>query len=96
MRNQDDQPVERALATWAAMPDPALPEGFMDGVWMQAGQLEEMASRRTRLALFAVMAFVGLGAGFGATQTPAKAQTAHYQLVEGADLSPASLLHVEP
>lgn len=96
MRNQDDNPVERALAAWAAMPDPATPDGFMDGVWMQAGQLEEKASRRTRLALFAAMAFVGLGAGVGTTQTPARAETANYRLVEGADLSPASLLHVEP
>jgi hypothetical protein len=78
------------------MPEPAPPDGFMDGVWMRAGQFQEVSARRTRLALFAAMAFVGLGAGFGTTQAPANAEPAAYQLVDGADLSPATLLHVEP
>ncbi len=93
MQNDD---VNLALAKLATMPQPPLPDGFMDGVWMRAGKMEELSVRRTRLAVFAVMAFVGLGAGFGATQAPAYAGPASYQLVDGADLSPASLLHVEP
>lgn len=94
MQNDDD--LDLALAKLGAPPEPMLPDGFMDGVWLRAGRLEEMGTRRTRLALFAAMAFIGLGAGFGTTQTPAKAEVASYRLIDGADLSPASLLHVEP
>ncbi|TNE43082.1 MAG: hypothetical protein EP345_04710 [Sphingomonadales bacterium] len=78
------------------MPAPSVSDDFMDGVWMRAGQLEERSSERARLALFAAMAFVGLGAGIGATAAPASAETAGFRLVDGADLSPAALLHVEP
>jgi len=92
----EDDHVNLALEKLAATPDPALPDGFMDGVWMRAGQLEERTSRRTRSLLFAGMAVIGLGAGFGTAQTPAQAEPAGFQLVEGADMSPASLLHVEP
>ena len=94
MRN--DHQLDNALARLGTMPEPAPPDGFMDGVWMRAGQFQEVSARRTRLALFAAMAFVGLGAGFGTTQAPANAGPAGYQLVDGADLSPATLLHVEP
>lgn len=94
MRN--DHQLDNALARLGTMPEPALPDDFMDGVWMRAGQFQEVSARRTRMALFAAMAFVGLGAGFGTTQAPANAEPAAYQLVDGADLSPATLLHVEP
>jgi hypothetical protein len=40
--------------------------------------------------------FVGLGAGFSTTHTPARAETAGNRLIDGTDLSPAALLHVEP
>ena len=92
----NDDHVDLALAKLRAIPDPVLPDGFMDGVWMRAGRFEEMSSRRTRLGLFVAMAFIGLGAGFGTTQAPVHAEPASYQLGDGADLSPASLLHVEP
>lgn len=94
MRN--DYPLDNALAELGAAPDPALPGGFMDGVWMRAGQIEEVSTRRTRLALFAAMAFIGLGAGVGASQAPVNAEPAGYQLVGGGDLSPAALLSVGP
>ena len=88
--------LEHALADLGNMPAPSVSDGFMDGVWMRAGQLEERSPERTRLALFAAMAFVGLGAGIGATAAPASAEAASFRLVDGADLSPAALLHVEP
>ncbi|AMG75159.1 hypothetical protein [Sphingopyxis granuli] len=94
MRNE--QRLDNALARLRSSADPALPDGFMDGVWMRAGQMEALSAQRTRFVLFAAMAFIGLGAGFGTTQAPAHAEPAGYQLVEGANLSPAALLHVEP
>ena len=87
---------DRALAGLGNMRDPSVPDGFMEGVWARAGQFEAKASGRARLALFAAMAFVGLGAGIGSTAAPASAETASFRLVDGADLSPAALLHVEP
>lgn len=93
---QSEETLNATLAMLGAQKTRALPEGFMDGVWMRAGQLEEIAARRTRLALLLGMAFIGLGVGFGAPQTAAHAEPAVYQLVDGADLSPAALLHVEP
>lgn len=93
---QNDERVVRALAKLGGTSEQTLPDGFMDGVWLRAGRLEEISARRTRFAMFAAMAFIGLGAGFGTTQTPAHAKPTGFQLVEGADLSPASLLRLEP
>lgn len=91
-----NEKLNLVLQRLRAAPDPALPEGFMDGVWMRAGKLEQVSGARARLALITAMAFIGLGAGFGTTQSPARAERANYQLIEGSDLSPASLLHVQP
>lgn len=88
--------IDRALADLGSMPAPSMSDGFMDGVWMRAGQLEERASGRASLALIAAMAFVGLGAGIGATAAPTSAETAGFRLIDGAILSPSALLHVEP
>lgn len=93
---RDEHRLDKALARLGSGSGGAIPEDFMDGVWMRAGRLEEVSARRTHLVLFAAMAFIGLGAGFGTTRAPANAEPAGYQLVEGADLSPAALLHVEP
>ncbi|OJW73692.1 MAG: hypothetical protein BGO57_14860 [Sphingomonadales bacterium 63-6] len=93
---RDEHRLDKALTLLGSGSERAIPEDFMDGVWVRAGRLEEASVRRTRLALFVAMAFIGLGAGFGTTQAPANAEPAGYQLVEGADLSPAALLHVEP
>ena len=92
----DNEKLNLALQRLREAPDPALPEAFMEGVWMRAGKLEQVRGARTRLALFTAMAFIGLGVGFGTTQSPARAERANYQLIEGSDLSPASLLHVQP
>lgn len=93
---QDENRLDIALASLGSVRDPVPPEGFMDGVWMRAGRLEEVSARRGRLAFFAAMTFIALGAGFGTTQAPGNAQPPHYRLIDGADLSPAALLHVEP
>ncbi|GGD65050.1 hypothetical protein GRI62_11610 [Erythrobacter arachoides] len=92
----DNERLNRALQWLGAVPDPSLPEDFMGGVWMRAGKLEQVDATRTRVALFTAMAFIGLGAGFGTSQSPARESQTNYQLIEGADLSPASLLHVQP
>ncbi|MEO1968504.1 MAG: hypothetical protein ABGW87_07310 [Sphingomonadaceae bacterium] len=94
MLEEDD--LNHALTILGSEGNAVLPDGFMDGVWLLAGRLEEVKQRRNRSVFFLAMAMIGLGAGFGVTQAPAKAQTAGYQLVEGTDLSPAALLHVQP
>lgn len=90
-----DNEVDLALAKICSPADPLTPNGFMDGVWLRAGQLEEVAAHRSRLALFAVIGLIGLGAGFEVTLAPAQAKPAQYHLIDGFDLSPASLLHGE-
>lgn len=93
---QDERRIDDALANLWSNADAPVPDGFMDAMWMRAGRLEEAAAGRTRLALLAVMGVIGLGAGFVTTQAPATAEPTGYRLVEGADLSPSALLHVEP
>lgn len=88
--------MDRALQRLKAATEPELPEGFMDGVWMRASELEQVSATRTRLAMYLAMAFIGLGAGFGTTQSTARAEQVSYQLAEGVDLSPAALLHIQP
>lgn len=92
----DESRLDMALANLGARQRPALPEDFMDGVWMRAGRQEEVSRRRLRLALMAGMVFIGLGSGFGITQAPARAEAGGYSLMDGTELSPASLLHVQP
>ncbi len=94
MQNEDQ--LDRALASLGSAKGPVLSDDFMDGVWMRAGQMEEAAGQRRRLALMAGMAVIGLGTGFGTVQAPAYAEPASYQLIDGTDLSPAVLLHVTP
>lgn len=72
-----------------------LPDGFMDGVWLRAGEMAEAANARRRVALFAAIFVAGLGGGFGTIQTPAPAGPQSHLLFAGADLSPAVLLHVD-
>lgn len=91
-----DDNVDLALMKLGAITDRTVPEDFMDGVWMRAGRHEEVSARNTRLALLAAVALIGMGSGFEATIAPAQAEPTHYRLIDGADLSPASLLHVEP
>lgn len=93
---QDDSRLDMALKGVSGSDGAAIADDFMDSVWMQAGRLEEMSARRRRLALMGVMIFVGLGAGFSTTHTPARAESTGNRLIDGTDLSPAALLHVEP
>ena len=93
--NADDY-LETSLALLAASTKATTPDGFIDGIWQRAGQLQERADGRNRLALFCGLIFVGLGAGFGTMQTPASAQSTSYQLIAGDQLSPAALLHLGP
>lgn len=92
----DESRLDMTLASLGARQRPSLPEGFMDGVWMRAGRQEEVSRGRFRLVLMAGMALIGLGSGFGITQAPARAEASGYSLMDGSELSPASLLHVEP
>ncbi|OCC22951.1 hypothetical protein MB02_14390 [Croceicoccus estronivorus] len=91
----DEIRLDEALQTLARTAAPVPPAGFMDTVWQRAGVLEAQATHRQRLTLFFGVFVIGLGAGFGITSGPEKSRTSPYQLVAGADLSPASLLHVE-
>lgn len=91
-----DDHLDRALKSLGNVAAPSLSGDFMDGVWLRAGQMEQAAGQRRRLALMVGMAFIGLGTGIGVVQAPASAEPASYQLIDGADLSPSALLHVEP
>lgn len=93
---QNTEHLDRAFRILGNARAPAMSEDFMLGVWVRAGQMEEEIAQRRRLAVMVGMAFVGLTTGFGTIQAPAYAQPQAYQLIEGADLSPAALLHVEP
>lgn len=92
----NDPNLNITLARLAASTMATTPDGFFDGVWQRVGQLQERADGRRRLALFCGLIVVGLGAGFGTSQTPAFAQPPSYKLIAGAELSPAALLHLEP
>ena len=92
----DKSLLDVSLVALGANAAAATPDGFLDGVWQRAGQLQERVDGRRRLALFCGLFVIGLGAGFGTIQTPASASSAPYQLGPIDDLSPSALLHVEP
>ncbi len=88
----DKSTLDASLAAFGASATAAAPDGFLDGVWQRAGQLQERADGRRRLAVFCGLFAVGLGAGFGTIQKPAAANSAPYQLGSTGDLSPSALL----
>jgi hypothetical protein len=88
--------LNQALGALRGKQSSDLPDGFMDGVWVRAGQLAEAADARQRLALFAIIFVVGWGAGFGTIQVPAGlAESTAHETFAGTNLSPAALLHVQ-
>lgn len=74
----------------------SVPDGFMDGVWLRAGELGAIADRRRRMALLVGLFVVGLGAGIGTTQTPANSGPATYAIGASSELAPSALLQFEP
>ncbi len=92
----DDARMDSILNALAQQHADDLPPGFMDEIWQRAGEMIEIGNRRRRLALFVGIFAVGLGAGVGTTRSPAHADVSEYQLIDGAQLSPSALLHVEP
>ena len=97
MRN--NQTLDAMLGTLGTQDSFKVPDDFMTGVWQRAGQLGEIVERRRRMALFAGLFVVGLGAGAGTSWWPA--QFAGSQpgiadsIIVGERLSPSALLHVE-
>lgn len=94
MRN--DARIDRLLQAFARQDVYDLPPGFMDAMWQRAGEMSEIGNRRRRMALFVGIFAVGLGAGVGTSRSPAYADVPEYRLIDGAELSPSALLHVEP
>ena len=93
----DDQTLDAMLGKLASHDVRAMPDDFMNGVWQRAGQLGEIAERRRRMALFAGVFVVGLGAGAGTIGWPGyygPPQQAEGSLTGSEQLSPAALLHV--
>ena len=92
---RDDQYLDGALCSLASQEHSKTPADFMDGVWQRAG---EIADQRRRMALFAGLFVVGLGAGVGTSELPyqygATTQHASDSFMSGEQLSPAALLHV--
>jgi len=88
--------LDRSLGALGQSMCASVPDGFMDGVWQRAGELGAIADRRMRMALFAGLFVVGLGAGIGTTQSPAYAGPAAYSIDASSQLAPSVLLHFEP
>lgn len=88
--------LDALFATLAEAARSDLPDGFYDGVWQRAGQLQEKAEGRQRRVLFCALLVVGLGAGFGTAGTDELANRASFQLSAADILSPAALLRVTP
>ena len=95
---RDNQTLDAMLGTMASQKAGDVPPDFMNGVWQRAGQLGEIADQRRRMALFAGLFVVGLGAGLGTSELPyqygATTQHASDSFMSGEQLSPAALLHV--
>ncbi|MBR0552710.1 hypothetical protein [Stakelama marina] len=85
--------MNKALVSLGVAEQHDLPEEFMDGVWLRAGEIAAGADGRRRITLLAIF-MVGLGAGYGTIEATDHDEPQAYQLVAGADLSPANLLHV--
>ena len=77
--------IDTALGAFGRADTLDVPDDFMEGVWLRAGQMAEAVDARRRLALFAVVFVTGLGAGFMTIQQPAQAEEPVYQLVAGED-----------
>lgn len=94
----DDQYLDGALCSLASQEHSKTPTDFMNGVWQRAGQLGEIADQRRRMALFAGLFVVGLGAGVGTSELPyqygATTEQTGGSFMAGEQLSPAALLHV--
>lgn len=71
----------------------AMPGDFMEQVWERVGVVSGRRDRSVRMALFAVLFAVGLGAGASTVPATAYAQGPTYLLADDVRLSPASLLH---
>ncbi|MXO73496.1 hypothetical protein [Alteraurantiacibacter buctensis] len=87
---------DSSFAALAMAAETAPSEGFLYGIWQRAGQLQERANRRQRLALFCGLFVIGLGAGFGTNGTGVVANPASLQISSADRLSPSALLHVAP
>ncbi len=88
--------LDKSLASLGGQAGAAVSDGFFDEVWQRAGQLQERADQKNRLMLFFGLFVVGLGAGFSTVLPGDAAQASTYQLGMTDQLSPATLLHVEP
>ncbi|WP_022674327.1 hypothetical protein [Novosphingopyxis baekryungensis] len=96
---RDNQTLDAMLGTLGAQDSFEVPDDFMTGVWQRAGQLGEIVERRRRMALFAGLFVVGLGAGAGTSGWPAQFAGSQASIADsiivGERLSPSALLHVE-
>jgi len=71
-----------------------LSSNFANGLWSRIGEIQERKSALRSNALAMVMFVVAVGAGVGAAEKPALAQSSATNLADGPDYSPAALLHV--
>lgn len=70
-----------------------VPADFMDRVWQRVARLSARADRRRRLSLVVGMCTLALGTGFVTVEGAAYADQPDYVLLDGAELSPSSLLN---
>ncbi|MES2698797.1 MAG: hypothetical protein V4647_04215 [Pseudomonadota bacterium] len=96
MTKQNKPDFDASFAAMAKAAETAPSDGFFYGIWQRAGQLQERADRRQRLALFCGLFVIGLGAGFGTNGTGILANPASLQISSADRLAPSALLHVAP
>ena len=93
----DDNTLDTVLNEIAAtQPAAHAGEGFRDAMWQRVGELTEAREMRRKTFLGVAVVVVSLTTGFGAAVTPAMAEPDSYTFLDGSELAPSSLLHVEP
>ena len=89
-----NDPLDAPLRALSGLSSGPVQDGFLDGVWQRAGELQAQQDGRQRLGLFAGLFVVGLAAGAGVPQTAALASERPAVSLSGDALAPASLLQV--
>ena len=87
-------PIDSGLKALSSLTSSPATDISYDAVWQRAGELQARKDGRQRMALFAGLFVVGLGAGAGLPQTAAIASESPSVAFSGGDLTPSALLHV--
>ena len=89
-----NHPLDTTLQALSGIAPDQAREGFLDGVWQRAGELQAQREGRQRMGLFAGLFVVALAAGAGMPQTASFASERPVISLSGDALAPAALLQV--